>query len=168
MPDYTLTEEDLRALREHRKQEFCVGVTLNPKHLQFLFDDELTISVKLGQQYTWLAVTPDEARTIANAIFEYLKQPKRVESPMDTKDVDMPTLVKFAIEDCGGDGLWNPEGPCGCGIGDFAPCCDGPFRDCVLARRLRIPDEGPLIDPKTGEVVEVGEGLPGHFISVPF
>lgn len=37
------------------------------------------------------------------------------------------------LESKGFDGLWNQEGPCGCGIKDLAPCGDGPFRECVPA-----------------------------------
>lgn len=77
-------------------------------------------------------------------------------------------LVKAAIKAQEGDGLWQPGGPCGCGLDDFAPCGDGPFPTCVLARRLVIPEDCRLIDPKTGEVVYCDEGFPGDSMFVPY
>ena len=35
----------------------------------------------------------------------------------------------------GCDGLCNGACQCGCGIDDFAPCEDGPYCDCELAKR---------------------------------
>lgn len=38
------------------------------------------------------------------------------------------------LSEHGHDGLYALEGPCGCGLDDFAPCGDGPFPECVPAK----------------------------------
>lgn len=57
----------------------------------------------------------------------------------------------------GADGLVVP-GECGCGLGDFAPCGDGPYPECVAARALIVPAEGTIRCP---------EAEPGNTIYVP-
>ena len=45
--------------------------------------------------------------------------------------------IRQWLKDNGFDGLWNDEGDphCGCTLDDFAPCGDGPCKDCVAAHK---------------------------------
>lgn len=47
----------------------------------------------------------------------------------------------------GYDGLYATEGPCGCGLDDFAPCGEGPFPECVPAVQREDPEGRPLYFP---------------------
>jgi hypothetical protein len=48
-------------------------------------------------------------------------------------EVSSLTLIYQAMDKTGADGLWNGNGPCGCGRDDLAPC-GGIKADCVLAK----------------------------------
>ena len=73
-------------------------------------------------------------------------------------------FVIAALKAGGHDGMINDEG-CGCGVDDFAPCGDGPYSECSPARKLIIPDNGILIDPKDGAKVR-HDGYPGDGVFV--
>jgi len=73
-------------------------------------------------------------------------------------------MVKLFVQRQGMDGLCNDE--CGCGLDDFAPCGDGPYPNCEMARKLIVPKDGPLYHPITGELVSCPEASPGDEIYV--
>lgn len=54
------------------------------------------------------------------------------------KMTPLQKIVYQAIKDAGADGLCDND-ECGCGLDDFAPCEDGPYSDCQLARKLTVP-----------------------------
>lgn len=60
------------------------------------------------------------------------------------------------------DGLCNWE--CGCGIDDLAPCGEGPFADCVGAKRKIVPEDGRVFGDNGEEVKH--ELFPGQEIFV--
>ena len=74
-------------------------------------------------------------------------------------------MVRKYIEDQGLDGLCN--GACGCGLDDFAPCGDGPYPDCVAAKKQVMPEDRDLRDPDTGELISCPDASPGDDIFVP-
>ena len=74
-------------------------------------------------------------------------------------------MVKLYIRQQGMDGLCN--GVCGCGLDDFAPCGDGPYSDCEMARKVTKLNSGDLQHPITGEVIHCPDADPGDDIFVP-
>lgn len=48
-------------------------------------------------------------------------------------EIMLLSIIHQAMDQHGADGLWNGNGPCGCGRGDLAPC-GGLQTDCVLAK----------------------------------
>jgi hypothetical protein len=48
-------------------------------------------------------------------------------------EIMLLSIIHQAMDQHGADGLWNGNGPCGCGRGDLAPC-GGIQTDCVLAK----------------------------------
>lgn len=55
-------------------------------------------------------------------------------------EITLLLIIHQAMDQSGADGLWNGNGPCGCGRGDMAPC--GAIKtDCVLAKS-GIVEEG--------------------------
>lgn len=55
------------------------------------------------------------------------------------------------------DGLCEPETECGCGLGDFAPCGDGPYPHCQPAK-ARVLREGESIG-------DAGPGDTAYFVA---
>lgn len=47
--------------------------------------------------------------------------------------ITLLSVINAAMGASGADGLWNHNGPCGCGRDDLAPC-GGIKTDCVLAK----------------------------------
>lgn len=84
---------------------------------------------------------------------------------MEHKAMDVKTMVKLFIRQQGMAGLCNDDG-CGCSLDDFAPCGEGPFPYCRMARRLTIPGHGDLIHPITNEKILITDGKPGDDIFV--
>jgi hypothetical protein len=78
-------------------------------------------------------------------------------------DLAVANIAKY-----GADGLVSGEWDCGCMKDDLAPCGDGPYGSCVLAKVLVAPDdpEADLIDPQTGDLV-MHSCDPGNFVYVP-
>jgi hypothetical protein len=87
--------------------------------------------------------------------------------------MDCKKIIIEYLRSNGFDGLCEPETECGCGLDDFAPCCDGPYPQCrpATARRLAegefIGDGGPgdvayFVTPnvKVQARTEAGESLP--------
>lgn len=54
-------------------------------------------------------------------------------------EITLLSLIEAAMKEHGADGLWNGEGPCGCGRDDLAPC-GGIQPDCVLAKSRTVAD----------------------------
>ena len=48
--------------------------------------------------------------------------------------MDCKEIIKKYLKEHGFDGLAN-EYDCGCGLGDFAPCGEGPYPYCKPAHR---------------------------------
>lgn len=59
-------------------------------------------------------------------------------------DITLLQLIESAMDAHGADGLWNAEGPCGCGRNDLAPC-GGMQAACTLATS-RMVAEGEADD----------------------
>ena len=78
--------------------------------------------------------------------------------------MDVRTIVKLHVQRHGMDGLCNED--CGCGLDDFAPCGDGPYPDCEVARKLVKPENGDLVHPITNEVIHCPDADPGDDIYV--
>lgn len=55
-------------------------------------------------------------------------------------EITLLKLVEAAMDAAHADGLWNGDGPCGCGRDDLAPC-GGMQPTCVLAKS-KIVAEG--------------------------
>lgn len=73
-------------------------------------------------------------------------------------------FVLNALRSQGHAGMCDGAG-CGCGVDDFAPCGDGPYSDCAPARKLIVPEDGCLIDPRDGREVH-HECNPGDAVFV--
>lgn len=78
--------------------------------------------------------------------------------------MNVKTMVKNYIRQQGMDGLCNDE--CGCSLDDFAPCGDGPFPECEMARKLIKPKFGELRHPVTNEIISCSDFEPGDQIFV--
>ena len=72
-------------------------------------------------------------------------------------------FVLAALKAQGHAGMCNGE--CGCGVDDFAPCGDGPYSECSPARRLVVPEDGILVDPKDEQIIW-NDGQQGDFVFV--
>jgi hypothetical protein len=44
-------------------------------------------------------------------------------------------MIGQTLVDSGHDGLYNSEGPCGCGVGDLFPCGEGNPDECIAAHK---------------------------------
>jgi hypothetical protein len=56
-------------------------------------------------------------------------------------EITLLQLIERAMDQTGADGLWNGNGPCGCGRGDLNPG-DCMSVDCVLAKsKVATEDE---------------------------
>jgi len=75
-------------------------------------------------------------------------------------EVMLISLVRQAMELTGADGLWNGNGPCGCGKDDLAPC-GGMQHDCVLAK------SGTVRDGEDDECNDVGSTV-WYPMNVPY
>jgi hypothetical protein len=78
-------------------------------------------------------------------------------------DLTVANIAKY-----GADGLVSAELDCCCMKGGLAPCGEGPYGSCVLAKILVAPDDpdADLIDPQTGDLVRHNCD-PGDFVYVP-
>lgn len=81
----------------------------------------------------------------------------------------LQTFCYDALQRLGAHGMVDTDTECGCHLGDFAPCGDGPYNDCQPAIKLTIPDDpdADLLDPQTGQKVYHG-GKPGDWVMVPW
>lgn len=57
-------------------------------------------------------------------------------------------MIRAQLEILGADGLCNSDAECGCGKDDLMLCADGLSRDCVAARKAKMPEGG---DPRFGD-----------------
>lgn len=84
---------------------------------------------------------------------------------MKESEMTARKIVKLHVQRQGMDGLCNDD--CGCGLDDFAPCGDGPYADCVVARKVVKPAEGDPEHPITHERIFCPDADPGDTIYVP-
>lgn len=68
---------------------------------------------------------------------------------------DVVGMVREYLVRHGYGGLVSGNGPCGCLLGDLAPCMDGPCSDCEAGYKVAFPDGG----------CSCGEGCCFHIVS---
>ena len=80
--------------------------------------------------------------------------------------MDVKKMVYLFVERHGMDGLCNAEFECGCGLDDFAPCIDGPYPDCVMARKHILPESRMIHTKIAGETMYFPYAEPGDEVFI--